>query len=262
VLTRALTRARKVSKIEAERKGIPLFEVLEHLVGDLGQMVLQYEDLDPKESGLPQAAGADFSDERVRAWVGNWEALLPVDEATGLVWEGAWKKLSAAVRDGKLLVRAFRGGSEYSEEIKPEEFPKLWDNRYSDSYFNVDGGGHCFLEFDECNKAAIRNGHFLGASKVVWTGLCAVSGAEVLSLWPPLTDNKFDLTDNEFDHMIRSAANERGGSIGQNDAEKIVRHAMRGRRIRRLREKVRESVKRVFDNRNSGPRGPRKNRAS
>jgi hypothetical protein len=173
-----------VSKIEAERKSIPLFEVVEHIVGDLGKVVLQYEDLDPKESGLPQAAGADFSDERVRASFGNWEALLPVDEGTGLAWEGAWKKLSAAVRDGKLLVRGFRGGSEYSEEIKPEEFPELWDNRYSDYDFNVEDGVHCFLEFDG-DRATIRAGHFLGASKVVWTGLCAVSGAEVLSLWLP-----------------------------------------------------------------------------
>jgi hypothetical protein len=159
--------------------------VVEHIVGDLGQVVLQYEDLDPKESGLPQAAGADFSDERVRAEFGNWEVLLPVDEATVLAWGGAWQKLSAAVRDGKLLVRGFRRGSEYSEEIKSEEFPELWHNRFSDFDFNAEYGGHRFLEFDKCDKAEILNGQSLGASEVIWAGLCAVSGAEVLKLWPP-----------------------------------------------------------------------------
>jgi hypothetical protein len=172
-----------VSKIEVERKSIPLFEVVEHIVGDLGRAVLQYEDIE--ESGTTQVAGMDFRDQRARrALVGNWEVLLPIDEATGLAWEGAWKKLSAAVRNGKLLVRGFPGGSKYSEEIKSEEFPELWHNRFSDFDFNVEYGGRRFLEFDERDGAEILNGHSLGPPEVIWTGLCAVSGAEVLGLWP------------------------------------------------------------------------------
>jgi hypothetical protein len=174
-----------VSKIEADRKSIPLFEVIEHIVGDLGQVALQYEDLGPKESGLLQTAGEEFSGARVPLPPGAWQVLLPVDEAIVSAWEGAWKKLRVAVRDGKLPVRGFRGGSEFSEEIKPEEFPELWHNRYSDFDLNVEYGGRCFLEFDECDKAEILNGKSLGASEVIWAGLCAVSGAEVLKLWPP-----------------------------------------------------------------------------
>jgi hypothetical protein len=64
-----------VSKIEADRKSIPLFEVIEHIVGDLGQVALQYEDLGPKESGLLQTAGEEFSGARVPLPPGAWQVL-------------------------------------------------------------------------------------------------------------------------------------------------------------------------------------------
>lgn len=242
-----------MSKIEAERKSIPLFEVVEHIVGDLGQIVLQYEDIGPKESGLLQTAGEEFSGARVPAPRSTWQVLLPVDGAIVSAWEGAWKKLSAAVRDGELPVRGFRGGSEFSEEIKPEEFPELWHNRYSDFDLNVEYCGHRFLEFDEFDKAEIRKGYSIGASAVIWAGLYAVSGAEVLRLWPSVSRRDFELTDDELDDVIRKIVEREGRVPSQNECADFVRADY----PRVTRDRVRDRLAQMFPDLKQG-RGSRK----
>jgi hypothetical protein len=42
-----------MANIETSRRDVPLFEVVEHIAGDLGQVAPQYEELDQMESGWP-----------------------------------------------------------------------------------------------------------------------------------------------------------------------------------------------------------------
>jgi hypothetical protein len=42
-----------MANIETSQRDVPLFEVAEHIAGDLGQVAPQYEGLDHMESGWP-----------------------------------------------------------------------------------------------------------------------------------------------------------------------------------------------------------------
>jgi hypothetical protein len=209
-----------MANIKPSQPDVPLFEVVEHIVGDLGQVVLQYEDLDPKEIGLPQAAGVDFSDDRVRAWLGNWEAPLPVDGAIVQAWDHAWRKLSAAVKDGGLPVRGFKSGREFLDEVKAAEFPEIWHNPFSDLNFNVECSGNQFFDFDAANKARILKSQFMVAPTVIWTSLYAISGADVLKLWPAGKAPR--LTDDQLGAVILNLVDQLGYIPSQNKCAEIV----------------------------------------
>jgi hypothetical protein len=91
-----------MSDIKASQGDVPLFEVVEHIAGDLGQVVEQFEDLDPTASGLIRAAEGDVGYEHVRARIGNWEAPLPVDDAVVQAWDRALADLIKAAGSGGL----------------------------------------------------------------------------------------------------------------------------------------------------------------
>jgi hypothetical protein len=244
-----------MANIKASQPDVPLFEVVEHIVGDVGQVVLQYEELDPKESGLPQAAGVDLSDERVRAWVGNWEALLPVDGAIVQAWDHAWQKLRAAVRDGSLPLRGFKSGSEFLEEVKAAEFPEIWNNQFSASNFDVECSGNLFFDFDAANNARILKSQSIVAHKVIWTSLYAISGTDVLKLWPARKAQR--LTDDQLRVVILNLVERLGCIPSQNKCAEIVLkdYPQEGR------DRVRELFVDLYPRQKQG-RGPRKKCAS
>jgi hypothetical protein len=133
-----------------------------------------------------------------------------IDGPTREAWGRALKALIAAVRDGKLKVRGFRAGSEISEEMPPEEFAEEADNPFTDPDFTLEYSGKRFLELDVENGATIRKSHSNGAATVLWTDLCADSGAEVLRLWPSATRKglnyrKRQATTSAIDEMSAAA---------------------------------------------------------
>jgi hypothetical protein len=85
-----------MANIETSRRDVPLFEVVEHIAGDLGQVAPQYEELDQMESGWP--GGEDDYVGLGRAPAGNWEAPIPVDGGTVQAWDRALADLVGAVR--------------------------------------------------------------------------------------------------------------------------------------------------------------------
>jgi hypothetical protein len=151
-----------MANIEAYRKDVSLYEVAEHIVGDLGQ---------PAVVLVPTADDQE--------WV---EPV--VDRTTVEAWDRALKELVAAVRDGKLKVKGRRPGSGYLEEVTPGDLAEVADNPFADLCFTIEYSGKSFFEIQEEHGATIRKSHSNGAPTVLWTDLCADSGAEILKLWP------------------------------------------------------------------------------
>jgi hypothetical protein len=102
-------------------------------------------------------------------------------------WDRALKELIDAAHHPRLKIRGFRAGREESEEVPPEEFPEVADNPVSDFDFGIEFSGKRILEFDKDYGAKSLRSHSNGAPEVLWTNLCAESGAEVLKLWPKPT---------------------------------------------------------------------------
>jgi hypothetical protein len=128
--------------IEASQRDVPLFEVVEHIVGDLGQVVLQFEDLDPTASGLLQAAEGDVGYEHVRARFGNCEALLPVDGAIVQAWDRALADLIKAARLGGLKVSGRASKGEDLKELRAGDFPTRAHNPFANALdLEVEYGG-------------------------------------------------------------------------------------------------------------------------
>jgi hypothetical protein len=69
------------------------------------------------------------------------------------------------------------------EPISPGDFAELVSNPIADTAPNVWCEGKLVLEFTDTN-AAIVKGHPTGIPEVMWTDVCAESGAEILKLWP------------------------------------------------------------------------------
>ena len=277
-----------MSDIKISQRDVPLFEVVEHIAGDLGQAALQFRDITLEEA-IGRPPPEDIGYEHMRAWWGDWETPLPVDSAIVQVWDRALADLIKAVKAGSLKVSSRASKSEDLKELRSGNFPTKAHNPFSELLdLDAEYSGERILEFGDGAARIVVRG------KVLETDICADFWQEVLSLWPSQPPDTNDtgstdlveampvlqdagpqlavrkdgapisreLTELEIDEMIRAAAKERGGDISQNDAEKIVRNRLQGMPMRGLRKKVRESVKRIFGNRNSGPRGPRKNCAS
>jgi hypothetical protein len=151
--------------IKATRKDVPLYEVAEHIVGDLERpaYVLNH---DPDEE--------------------DWCELVldePTIEALDQAWGRALSELIAAIRETKMEVSGCRAGIEKSEQLPPKESPELAHNPFGDLNLDVEYSGKRVLEFDDDFGAKIVRSHSNGAPAVLWTNLCANSGAEILKLW-------------------------------------------------------------------------------
>jgi hypothetical protein len=170
-----------MSDIEASQRDVPLFEVVEHIAGDLGQVVLQYEKLDHTEIGWP--AAVDFGGGLGLAPVGNWEAPLPVDGAIVQAWDRALADLIGAVFRAELRAKGRGPGSLFLEAISPGDFAEVADNPLADLDSTIGYEGKRVLEFKD-TEATIVKSQPIGPPKVMWTDVCAESGAEILKLWP------------------------------------------------------------------------------
>jgi hypothetical protein len=153
-----------MANIEAYRKDVPLYEVAEHIVGDLGDLPVDFMKNFIKNHPENQADPEHYGP--------------VVDRLTVEAWDRALGELISAVRDGKVRLRGFRAGSEISEEMPPIEFAEEAHNPFADFDLGIDHSGKLILEFED-RGAKIRR-----APTVLWTDLCADSGAEVLKLWP------------------------------------------------------------------------------
>jgi hypothetical protein len=170
-----------MANIKASQRDVPLFDVVEHIAGDLGQVVLHYEELDHKDIGLP--AAVDFGGKLGRAPVGHWEAPLTVDGAIVHAWDRALADLIGAVRRAELMAKGRPPGSPFLEAISPGDFAEVADNPIADLDSTVGYEGKRVLEFKD-TKATIVNSRPIGTPEVMWTDVCAESGAEILKLWP------------------------------------------------------------------------------
>jgi hypothetical protein len=201
-------------KIEASQRDVPLFEVAEHIVGALGQVVLRYEDLDPTASGLLHAAEGDVGYEHVRALIGNWEAPLRVDHAIVQAWDRALADLIKAAGSGGLKVGGRASKGEDSKELRPGDFPTRAHNPFANALdLEVEFSGERILEFDDQGLARIVGSGPNGGLRVLQTGLCADSWEEVLRLWPAdrnAAEGTREPTDLEIAGVIRAAAREAG----------------------------------------------------
>jgi hypothetical protein len=183
-----------MANIEASQPDVSLYDVAEHIVG------YRSEDISEEE------------------WNG------PVfDKRTIEAWDRALKHLIAAVRDGRLKVRGRRLGSNHSEELQPDAFDDLKVcNPFADFYFGIEFSGKDVLKFDEDNRATIVKcaSDFGGTSEVIWTHLFAVSGADVLKLWPAKKAPR--LTDDQLRVVILNLVERLGYIPSQNKCAELV----------------------------------------
>jgi hypothetical protein len=236
-----------MANIEELRKCVPLYEVVEHIVGDLGRpAVVLVQAEDKFEDWIEQKL-------KVRGLpAGRWQMPV-VDGPTIEAWDRALNELIDAARHPKLKVRGFRAGREESEAVPPEEFAEVADNPFADFDFDAEYSGKRTLEFDEDHVAELIRSHFNGAREVLWTGLCAESGAEVLTLWPaqspvigkPYPPNLFKL--------LGEAKEKKGAPLTQREAEAIASDAG----AKENQKEVRRVLERVQGKQKQGPRGPR-----
>jgi hypothetical protein len=172
-----------MASIEATGRSVPLYQVVEYIASDPRQVALQFTDITLEEA-IGRPFPADIGYEHVRAWWGDWNAVMPSDDTVVRAWDDAWEKLNAAVREGRLVVRGFRNGSKTSEQVPKAEFPELWINPLSG--LDTEYSGESFLDFvmERTARATIRKWHSCGAPEVLWADVWVDSGAEVLNLWP------------------------------------------------------------------------------
>jgi hypothetical protein len=210
-----------MSDIKTSQRDVPLFEVVEHIAGDLGQAALKFKDITLEEA-IGRPPPEDIGYEHVRAWWGNWEAPLPVDGAIVHAWDRALKDLIGAVSLANLKVKGRRLGSQFLEAISPGDFAEVADNPLAD--FDSTNGceGKRVLEFNDTKVTIIRV-QPIGAPAVLWIDVCAESGAEVLKLWPSATGKGVRLTDDELDDVIRKIIDRKGYVPSQNKCADIVR---------------------------------------
>jgi hypothetical protein len=148
------------------RKSVPLYEVVEHKVGDLGDRPVDFIEDHPVNQADPEHYGP------------------VVDRLTVEAWDRALGELISAVRYGKVRLRGLRAGSEISEEMPPGEFAEEAHNPFADFDLGIEYSGKRILEFSEDRGAKVLRSHSNGAPTLLWTDLCADSGAEVLKRWP------------------------------------------------------------------------------
>jgi hypothetical protein len=206
-----------MANIEESRKSVPLYEVVEHIVGDLDHLVAS----------------------RRRAKIAAWDRAL--------------KELIDAARHPKLKVRGFRAGREESEAVPLEEFAEVADNPFADFDFDAEYSGKRILEFDEVYVAKILRSHLNGAPEVLWTGLCAESGAEILKLWPSPSPAVGKPSPPNLFKLLGDAMDKKGAPLTQREAERIAS----GARAKENQKEVRRVLEAVQGKQTQGPRGPR-----
>jgi hypothetical protein len=136
-----------MANIEAYRTDVPLYQVVEHIVGDL----------DP---------------------------LAALQRSSKIAaWDHALKDLIDAVSLAKLKARGRLPGSQLLEAISSGDFAEVADNPHANFDLTIEYGGKRVLEFND-TKATIVKSHSIGPPKVMWTDVCAESGAEILKIWP------------------------------------------------------------------------------
>ena len=136
-----------MANIEAYRTDVPLYQVVEHIVGDL----------DP---------------------------LAALQRSSKIAaWDHALKDLIDAVSLAKLKARGRLPGSQLLEAISSGDFAEVADNPHANFDLTIEYGGKRVLEFND-TKATIVKSHSIGPPKVMLTDVCAESGAEILKIWP------------------------------------------------------------------------------
>jgi hypothetical protein len=147
-----------MAKITATRKDVPLYEVVEHIVGDRGRPT----------GDMPE----------------EWDEVAP-DETINEAWDSALEKLIAAVRDGKLKVSGRRAGGKALKELRPGDFAEKAHNPFGDLNLDIECSGKRVLEFGLDEEATIfeSKSDLCRQPEVFRTDLCADSGAEILKLW-------------------------------------------------------------------------------
>jgi hypothetical protein len=136
-----------MANIEGYRTDVPLYQVVEHLVGDLDRL-----------AALRRSS-------KIAAW------------------DHALKDLIGAVSLAKLKARGRRPGSQLLEAISPGDFAEVADNPIADLESTVGYEGKRVQEFND-TKATIVKSLPIGPPEVMWTDVCAESGAEILKVWP------------------------------------------------------------------------------
>lgn len=222
-----------MSDIKESWRDVPLLEVIEHIAGDLGQAVLQFKDITLEEAtGRPSPA--DIGYEHVRAWWGDWEAVMPSDDNAVRAWDHALADLIDAVRRADLRAKGRKPGSLFLETISPGDFAEVADNPIADLPSTVWSEGKLVLEFRE-TEATIVKSHPIGTPEMMWTDVCAKSGAEVLSLWPPDAPNRENERSEQFPSDLSTPDRLKealqilcvvnGNVLGQKRCEAIVRES-------------------------------------
>jgi hypothetical protein len=207
-----------MSEIKASRRDVPLFEVVEHIAGDLGQVALQYQELDHKEIGWDIAV--DLGEGLGRAPAGNWEASLPVDGAIVQAWDRALADLIGAVRWAELRAKGRGPGSLFLEPISPGDFAELANNPIADMAPTVWCEGKLVLEFKDTNAIIVKC-HPVGPPEVMWIDVCAESGEEVLGLWPSQSPDTNGTEDKGLVEVMPPPLGDTGPpEVGRNAAEK------------------------------------------
>jgi hypothetical protein len=148
--------------------------------------------------------------------VGDLHHLLTAE------WDRALKELIAAARAGKLRVSGRRDGNARSEAVRPNDFAEVGDNPVADFDFAIEYSGNRVLEFHEEYEARILESQSTGKPAVLWTDVCADSGAEVLRLWPPTPPPIEDPVLLRVQEALRDAIEKKGKPLTTREAEDIA----------------------------------------
>jgi hypothetical protein len=192
-----------MANIERPRLDVPLFEVVEHIVGNLGPpaYVREQDQDDP-----------------------DWDTIVE-DEATKEAWDRALADLIKAVKAGDLKVSGRASESEDLKELRAGDFPTKAANPFAGLLdLEVENSGERILEFYDGGIAKIvASGGGFGGFRVLQTDLRADSWDEVLKLWPSGTRRGLELADAELDEVILGIVQREGRVPSQNECAGIVR---------------------------------------
>jgi hypothetical protein len=226
-----------MAKIKRSRPDVPLFDVplyqvVEHIVGDLRRPAYVRE-----------------QDQDYPSWY-----TIAVDEATKEAWGRALAELIKAARAGYLKVRGRASISDDLKELRAGDFPTKADNPFATSVdLEVEYSGERILQFDDGLARIVGSGPN-GGLRVLQTDLCADTLEEVEKLWPSAIRKSPSLTDDELDDVLRNIARERQGRVpSQNKCAELVQETY----PQVTRDRVRGRFPHVFHGLKQG-RGPRK----
>jgi hypothetical protein len=219
-----------MANIEALRKDVPLYEVVEHILGDRGQQT----DAMPEE----------------------WDDLA-FDETVVKAMDSALADLIRSIKDGLLKVNGRREGNWDRESVPSGLFVNIAGiNPLADIDIDIEdsgkakGGGikqengKAVLDFNEDGFGIISiNKGLCVRSEVTWNDITADSGEEVLALWPA----------PNLEQRLREAIARKGAPLTQREAEVIASDAG----VEGGQKKSREVLKYIQGKGKQGPRGPR-----